>query len=109
MRVVGQPDPAVLDERVDQIRHRLASRPRLAHPVQVRPDRFPIMAEVPRDRGDRPSPPAQRVRLHFFLPEQQSANPRAAVTNTATNAGRRHAGRPILGGENDLAGMAKIS
>jgi len=84
VRIISQPQPAVLDERIDQIRHRLSPRTRLTNPIQIRPNGFSIMAKVPGDRRDRPTPPPQRMRFHIFLPGQHCQPLDAAVTNTAT-------------------------
>ena len=49
------------------------------------------------------------MRFHIFLPEQHVPTPDAVVMNTATTREITPTGRGYLGGENDLAGMAKIS
>jgi hypothetical protein len=84
MRVIGQPDPAVLHKRSHDIRAPAGPPPRLPVPAQIRADRLAVMTQVPGDRRDRPAPPAQRMRLHIASHESIQAPKIAAMMITAT-------------------------
>jgi hypothetical protein len=55
VRILGQPQPAVLQERLGQ--RRLMTHPRLGDPpaLEVGADGLAVMAQMPGDRRDRPA------------------------------------------------------
>jgi len=55
MRVVREPDPAVVDERVDHRRPNRLAVVRLPLAVQIGTDGLAVMTGMPRDRRDRPA------------------------------------------------------
>jgi hypothetical protein len=75
VRVLGQAQPAVLQERLRQ--RRLAAHPRLGDPpaLEIGADGLAVMAQMPGDRRDRPALLAQRVRFHISLPGQHPGLP----------------------------------
>jgi hypothetical protein len=84
--VVGQPDPAVVQERLDQRGPGALPPPRLTLAGQLSPDRLAVYAQMAGDRRDRPALLTQRMRLHVVLPRQHPAlQRRSTVTNTANH------------------------
>jgi hypothetical protein len=61
VRVLGQPFPAVVDERLERIRFTALALPGDPAAVQIGADGLAVMAQVPGDRGDRPAPAVQRT------------------------------------------------
>src|SRR5690554_6201814 len=68
MRVLTQPLGHVGHETFEAVLAAAGPYARLAVAGQIRPDRLAILAQVPGDRGDRPAPSMQRVRVDVFLP-----------------------------------------
>lgn len=70
MRVLGQPGANVgLDvEAVERAVDSPLSHIGGAFAGQIRPDGLAVMAKMAGDRGDRPAPRAERVRVHIILP-----------------------------------------
>ena len=75
MRILDQPQPAVLQER---FRHRrFPPHPDLGDPpaLEVGADGLAVMTEMSGDRRDRPTPLSKRVRFHISLPRQHPGLP----------------------------------
>lgn len=85
VRVIGQSNPAVFEERVDQRRLRALPPSRLALAGQIRAHRLAVHAQVPGDRRDRPALLTQRMRLHVFLPRQHPPLPQRSTMTTTAN------------------------
>jgi hypothetical protein len=67
MRILDQPFPAEVNERIEQLRTCPSAHARDAFAVQIRADRFAVMAEMASDRRDRPASLAERVCVHIIL------------------------------------------
>ncbi len=85
MRVIGQPDPAVLDERLDHQRFRALALPRCSLPGQIRPNSLAIHPEMTSDRRYRPTLLPKRMHFHITLQRQQTT----ALLTTSGNQLRR--------------------
>ncbi len=68
VRVLGQPRRAVDRERLERIRRRAGTKPGLTVAVEIGADGLTVPAQVAGDRGDRPAPGGQGVRVDVFLP-----------------------------------------
>jgi hypothetical protein len=68
VRVLDQALAAVPGEYIERIRLAAPTSPGDAIAVQVGADGLAVMTEMPGDRGDRPAPAVERVRVHIVLP-----------------------------------------
>jgi hypothetical protein len=88
MRIVSQPDPAVIQERLDHRRRRPGPPLGLPMAIQIGPDRLAVMAQVPGDGRDRPALLTQRMSFHIVLPGENRMPPiKITVINTETLTG----------------------
>lgn len=88
MRVIPEPDPAVLDERPDHRRCRPDTLLGLPLAIEVGTDRLTVMAKMPGDRRDRPTSPAQRVCFHIISPAEHHS-PRSSRSPLTRRPSRR--------------------
>ncbi|WP_220454131.1 hypothetical protein [Nocardioides immobilis] len=70
MRILTEPLTDVFDERLERIV--LGGLAHAGDPLtgQIGADGLAVPTQMPGDRGDRPTPPVQRVRVDVFLPCQ---------------------------------------
>jgi hypothetical protein len=68
VRVLSQSLPAVAVERLERVRFGAGPLPGDPAAAQVGADGLAVMTQVPGDRGDRPTPAVERVRVHIVLP-----------------------------------------
>ena len=67
MWILAEAFTAVVDETSEPVVANRDPNPRGTVAIQIGADRLAVMAEVTSDRGDRPAPPAERVRVHIIL------------------------------------------
>lgn len=68
MRILGQPRGAVHRERLERIRCAAGTDTRLPIAGEMGADGLTVPAQMAGDRGDRPTPGIQGVRVDVFLP-----------------------------------------
>lgn len=70
MRVISQPDPAIINERIEHQRRRPMALPRRSLTRQIRPNSLAIHPKMASDRRYRPTLLTKRMRFHITLQRQ---------------------------------------
>jgi len=102
MRVLNQPGRAARGVPCERVVTGRCPDPDLPFPVEIHLDRLAVPADMPGDRRDRPTPPAQRVDVHVVLLCEHEAGPlRVAGGGQRPSASRgpRHGCGSHTGGE----------